>query len=69
MENRYLKEKYNRVRTWSRLKLGIQQLNHYTKTIFEYFCLIDFRKFPYYKEVNQCNACTDRSCRVFISSF
>ena len=29
MENRYLKEKYNhynRVRTWSRLKLGIQQL-------------------------------------------
>ena len=25
-ENRYLKEKYNRMRTWSRIRLGVQQL-------------------------------------------
>lgn len=44
MENRYLKEKYNRVRTWSRLRLGVQQLIH--RPYLNIFTLLALGSFP-----------------------
>lgn len=44
MKNKYLKEKYNRVRTWSRLKLGVQQLIY--RPYLNIFTLLALGSFP-----------------------
>ena len=49
MENRYLKEKYNRVRTWSRLKLGIQQLIQ--RPYLNIFILLILGSFPILRKI------------------
>ncbi|MBS5763628.1 MAG: hypothetical protein KHW68_08990 [Lachnospiraceae bacterium] len=49
MENRYLKEKYNRIRTWSRFKLGIQQLIQ--RPYLNIFVLLILGSFPIIKKL------------------
>ena len=49
MDNRYLKEKYNRVKTASRLRLGVQQLIQ--RPYLNIFTLLILGSFPILRKI------------------